>query len=134
MGPLALTSPLCSQIPFVHVASTAARSWETKRSVVPSLNTARIRSRQRCWKVASPTARTSSTSKISGSRYAATAQTDVAQRPAPALPLAPSQAITDGSEPVLQVGGSLVEAKSLPDLVADDRPVMQRRPSRPPTA
>jgi hypothetical protein len=52
--------------------STAARSWDTNTSVVPSASMARMRSMQRCWNAVSPTASTSSTSSTCGSRNAAT--------------------------------------------------------------
>ena len=51
-----------------HTASTVARSWETKTSVVPLATTSLMRSRHFCWKWASPTASTSSTSRMSGSQ------------------------------------------------------------------
>src|SRR4029453_13407268 len=47
-------TPLCSQTPRSQVASTAARSWETKTRVVPWASTAPIRSRHFFWKAAPP--------------------------------------------------------------------------------
>ena len=55
-------------------AVTAARLWLTNSTVRPALATADMRSRQRAWNSASPTASTSSITRISGSRCAATAK------------------------------------------------------------
>ena len=56
------------------VAPTVARSCDTSSSVVPLWITWRIRSRHFCWNVASPTASTSSTMRMLGSRNAAIAK------------------------------------------------------------
>ena len=51
-----------------------AMLWLTKRTVRPWLETSCILPRHFFWNSASPTARTSSTTRISGSRWAATAK------------------------------------------------------------
>ena len=58
----------------MHRASTAAMLWLTNRTVLPPVPaTSPILPRHFRWNSASPTASTSSTTRISGSRCAATA-------------------------------------------------------------
>ena len=57
----------------MHSWATASMLWLTNRIVRPSRTTSPILPRHFFWKLASPTASTSSTIRISGSRWAATA-------------------------------------------------------------
>ena len=73
------TSPSSASRPFsnstarVHSALIAVMLWLTKRTVRPLRLTWPIFPRHFCWNWASPTASTSSTTRISGSRCDATA-------------------------------------------------------------
>ena len=73
LGPSRMTRPLSSRIVRSHSRATACMLCETKTTVRPDAPKSCIRPRQRFWNSASPTASTSSTSRISGSRCAATA-------------------------------------------------------------
>ncbi len=61
-------------MPRLQSAWIVARLWETKITVLPAFATSAIFASDLRWKEASPTASTSSTSRISGSRWAATAK------------------------------------------------------------
>ena len=73
-GPSAASRPPCSSSARGQSRATAAMLWLTKSTVRPLRAVSLIRSMLRRWKAASPTASTSSISRISGRRCAATAK------------------------------------------------------------
>src|SRR5687767_11151844 len=73
-APSATRRPPSIQHTLVHSFVMAPMLWETKTTVLPSLAMSFSLPRHFAWKLASPTARTSSTNRISGSRWAATAK------------------------------------------------------------
>ena len=73
-GPSLMTVPLFKRMDRSHRRVIAGMLWETKSTVRPRCPTSSILPRHFFWNAASPTARTSSTSRISGSRCAATAK------------------------------------------------------------
>ena len=71
-GPTARRVPCWIHAVCSHSHPTMSRSWLTRMMVRPSAFSWANRSRQRFWNVWSPTASTSSTSRISGSTWMAT--------------------------------------------------------------
>src|SRR5207253_584030 len=72
--PSAPTCPSSSQIARSHNRATAPRSWETSTIVFFAARNSLILAKHLCWKYSSPTASTSSTRRMSGSRCTATAK------------------------------------------------------------
>src|SRR6266511_1671175 len=67
-------SPLCQNDPGVTEILVGEMLWLTNSTMRPRRATSFIFPRHLAWKAGSPTARTSSTTRISGFRYAATAK------------------------------------------------------------
>ena len=80
-APSSRTCPSSIQMHRVHRFSTAAMLCETKSTVRPPLRRSPIALMHFFWKAASPTASTSSTMRISGSKCAATANPSLSLMP-----------------------------------------------------
>ena len=73
-APMATSSPRSSSIARSQKCSTDDMSWVTKMIVLPAALSVSNCSKHFCWKAASPTASTSSISRMSASTWIATAK------------------------------------------------------------
>ena len=118
VGPAWRTRPWSSQIALGH-SHIASRLWLTNSTVRPLCSTSLILPRQRRWNSASPTASTSSTRRMSASRWAAIAKPEPEVHP---RRVALHRGVHEPLEPgelddVVEPAGDLAAAH------AEDRPV-----------